>query len=262
MAPKRLLDRPRYPNGTIIYRQRKHPLVAVCACGQAKSERNPMCTACLTQPCACGRAKSYGAKQCNQCADTWRRATLQAQSFACEWCRCLVYGRECSARSGHGQRRFCSKRCWGAYLSAELAERSAQRQIKIAHEKAMRRAIQAARPCVHCGLPVSEGSHVACRKARAAAYIYARRDHPPEEQHLCPCCGAVFVARLRRRVYCSYRCGKHMRDYTLNLSVLPTRERNRVASIVTMLKQVRRVLNGGERWNRQTAGSRIEAPGG
>jgi len=199
--------------------------------------------------CACGQPRSGRATQCKTCYQAARRKC----PFTCEWCRALFW-----RKSGRDSRRFCSKRCSGARRRAEAsASRSVQGEIARALRDEQRRA----RACVVCGRALgAEGSnpyvkyHVTCR-ATVAAHRYERDKRELNARrrrarglrwdiHVCPCCGQTFTTTYgdRRRVWCSRRCSHWMRKYRLALCHVPTQERNRLASLVALVKQAHRIL--------------------
>jgi hypothetical protein len=201
---------------------------------------------------SCGTSCATKARQCRSCYDAaWRAARTPRP---CEWCG-AAFWRKASARD---DRRFCSKRCSGARRRAEAsARRSVQGEIARALPDEQRRA----RPCVVCGMALGADGrrpriryHATCRST-VAAQRYERNKRELNERrrrdrglrwdvHVCPCCGQTFTTTYgdQRRVWCSRRCSHAMRKYGLTLRLVPTRERNRLASLLALVKQANRIM--------------------
>jgi hypothetical protein len=122
-------DGPRWPSGRLVYEWKDR-----CQCGQPKTKWSRQCLTCADRQrarprCACGRRKACRSHQCQQCATQARRDHMIAR--VCEWCRREFKRKKRRPKFQSDVLRFCSKKCWGAFRTAE--SQSAQQTIRQAH---------------------------------------------------------------------------------------------------------------------------------
>lgn len=193
--------------------------------------------------------------------------------FVCKGCGDVITRKASPARDY--RRTFCSSTCklrdWFRTHEKKWYPPSEARVLRLkiqdAIESALSQALRQPGSCSVCGLSLGDEGrrhagrkiHIGCKSEYARQYTreyerakradpeYQEQQHPPTYQ-VCACCGEGFTTRYsdRRRLYCSARCNKAMRDYHIGgLSRLELKERNRLAAMIALVKQARRVMNHG-----------------
>jgi len=204
-------------------------------CGKAQG-RGKECGTCYDRArmqCACGQPRGRNARQCRACY----RASQQAHrsAFTCECCGAAFWRRGKASYMGHRDAfRFCSKRCWGATKAALAAPLRQARRETTHIERELTQTIRAELQRV-LGPPPGQGK---------------RQDtnRQPQVPHVCPDCGVAFLA-VARRVYCSRPCAKRYgkmrsRGRYPPLIATPVIERNQIASMLSSVRAVQRMLWG------------------
>jgi hypothetical protein len=159
-------------------------------------------------------------------------------SIPCEQCGVAFWRRGKASYMGHRDAfRFCSKRCWGAWTAALAAPDRQRREQARQVERTLTQVITAElqRTFAALDLPTTRGKR---REAHRC----------PRVPHVCPDCGATFHAPARR-VYCSPQCARRYyrqarRGRYPSLTRTPIVERNQLASLLSNVRAVQRLLHG------------------
>jgi hypothetical protein len=231
-------DGPRSPSGRLLYEWKDR-----CHCGQPKTKYRRQCLTCRRSArrarprCACGGAKSYGAARCMTCETTARRDQIIER--VCQQCGC-TFKRKSHGGPGHDVKRFCSKKCWGAFLAAEArVTREAIRQAHSIQRELERAQRRYARSVCACGATATRDGRCSTCNSRRYQPLVARVDH------VCPNCGQAFQAP-ESWVHCSRRCGQQLsgkgRRYP-KIGALPVEDRNRIAELIALTRTARRRID-------------------
>lgn len=200
--------------------------IVACACGRMKTRVAAQCRICHNirrssriSRCACGTAISRGSVRCVPCQHAAQRL---AAMRTCEWCGRGFYKRP-------ETKRFCSNSCSAKRSAAIRFASTYAARAEARAERAIQQAIQKA-------------AENARRVAERAARPRWCRPRAPLVEHVCPCCGLAFMGTAGR-AYCSKRCRRGMRKYSVRLNGFTLDDRNKMAELLALLKAYNRRIN-------------------
>jgi hypothetical protein len=256
----RIPDRPRYPNGRLKPPSAagRAPVRVPCACGGWKSKTGKQCKACWQQhqttqtTCACGHWKSSGATHCLDCERQRQQRTVPTR--ICEQCGGEFRRRSAGPRHRTEVFRFCSKKCWGGFRTAqsqtaEARALAATRQQAQSFARELMRAqqleLQSVCACGAAKRPLAQRCR-ACARLRTRTRLRGRYQPHEPAQSCCPDCGAQFITTRPNKVFCSDRC--HTRytkkgRYPSIAAITPITERNRIAALVALVRSAQRRIH-------------------